>query len=94
MRQPLHQRLFGSIKTDMLHMLMVGNSISLAPGLVAIIRTGVPGHWLTWIAAGLQLVAVGLLAGVVLLEALEWRCRTDRRRFFHIPWPSYPAPDK
>ena len=88
MERPLHQRLFCSIKTDALHLLLVGNSISLAPGLVAVLRTGVPGDWLSWLAAALQLVAVGLLASVVVLEAQQWRTRADRRRFLNIPWPT------
>lgn len=67
---------------------MVGNCISLVPGLVGIIRTGVPGQWLSWLAAALQLVAVGLLASLVVLEWREWRTRPDRRRFFNIPWPT------
>jgi hypothetical protein len=91
MKRPLHQRLFGYIKTDMLHLLMLGNSISLAPGLVGVIRTGVPSHWLTWLAAGLQLVAVGMLASIVVLELQQWRTRADRRRFLDIPWPATPA---
>jgi hypothetical protein len=91
MKRPLHQRLFGSIKTDSLHLLLVGNGISLAPGLVAVLATGVPGHWLSWLAAALQLAAVGLLAGVVVLEAQQWRTREDRRRFLNIPWPSIPT---
>jgi hypothetical protein len=88
MSTPLHRRLFGNVKTDALHLLLVGNSISLAPGLVAVLRTGVPGHWLTWASALLQLVAVAMLATMVLLEVREWCTRADRRRFFNIPWPT------
>ncbi|MDB5268036.1 MAG: hypothetical protein JWP58_1076 [Hymenobacter sp.] len=87
MKRPLHRRLFGYIKTDPLHLLLVGNSISLVPGLVSVVRAGWPSHWLTWLMAAVQLVAVGLLASVVVLEWREWRARPDRRRFFNIPWP-------
>jgi hypothetical protein len=88
MNKPWHQRLFSCIKTDSLHLLMVGNSISLVPGVVGILRTGVPDHWLTWLVAALQLVAVSMLASIVILEWREWRTRADRRRFFNIPWPT------
>jgi hypothetical protein len=88
MKKPkLHVRLFGTFKTDSLHLLLVGNCISLAPGLVTLATTGWPGSWLGWIAKIFQVLAVALFGSLILQELLEYRTRPDRRRFWDVPWP-------
>ena len=83
----LHVRLFGTFATNSLHLLLVGNCISLAPGVVAVVSTGWPSGWLGWLAKSFQVMAVGLLGSMVLQEILEYRTRPDRRRFCDVPWP-------
>lgn len=79
----LFQRPFRHLKTPGLHLLLVGQGLTLS---VAVWRYHVPAgpfFWVEWVLCGLATLAVSLLGLVVVAAALEYRRRPDRPRY---PW--------